>query len=399
MGEPKPGWKRYRFGDMVASMGATRKARGWTAGESGVDRYVGLEHLDSNSLKIRRWGSPDDVGANSDLRHFEPGDVILARRGIELRKVGVAEFRGVASGHALVFRAKPEVVLPELLPFFMQSDAFMMRADRFSVGSLSHTVNLSALTREEFALPPLEEQQRLVLLLGASEGVQRAHADAVTVANAVVCALRDDHFSKVKREQWCPMADATYSATYGPRFPGSDYSEYGNVRTIRTTDMPDHGVITLDTAPAANVPLSMANQHAIKAGDFLISRTGFTSGRAAVVENLPTDGPTYIPAAFLIRARLRTTTLLPHYLLAFIGSSAGTALVRRLQRGTQQLNISASSMLAQDVPMPPISAQHAALDHLNAAAVGLRVARERLAQAKRLLATLISSTMQPGGAQ
>jgi type I restriction enzyme S subunit len=140
---------------MVASMGATRKARGWTAGESGVDRYIGLEHLDSNSLKIRRWGSPDDVGANSDLRHFEPGDVILARRRIYQRKIGVAEFYGVASGHALVFRAKREVVLPEFLAFFMQSDAFMGRADRFSAGSLSETVNLSSLMNEEFALPPL----------------------------------------------------------------------------------------------------------------------------------------------------------------------------------------------------------------------------------------------------
>ena len=97
MSDLKPGWKRVRFGDMVTSAGATRKVRGWTAEQAGVDRYVGLEHLDSNSLAIRRWGSPDGVGNNSDLRHFEPGDVILARRGIELRKVGQAQFSGVAS--------------------------------------------------------------------------------------------------------------------------------------------------------------------------------------------------------------------------------------------------------------------------------------------------------------
>lgn len=163
---------------MVVSAGATRKVRGWTASETGIDRYVGLEHLDSNSLKIRRWGSPDDVGANSDLRHFEPGDVILARRGIELRKVGAAEFHGVASGHALVFRANPEVILPEFLPFFIQSDAFMKRADRFSVGSLSRTVNLSALTREEFVLPPLAEQRTLAGGLSAAWECVNTHDDA-----------------------------------------------------------------------------------------------------------------------------------------------------------------------------------------------------------------------------
>jgi type I restriction enzyme, S subunit len=192
----RPAWKLVRFGDMVTSAGATRKSRGWSANEAGVDRYVGLEHLDSYSLKIRRWGSPQGVGQNSDLRPFEPGDVILARRGIELRKIGVAEFHGVASGHALVFRARAQVVLPEFLPFFMQSDVFMSRADRFSVGSLSRTVNLSALVREEFALPPLEEQRRIAQLLkGAVEVEDKLHRLERSL-DALYAAGRESVFSR-----------------------------------------------------------------------------------------------------------------------------------------------------------------------------------------------------------
>ena len=161
MGDLKPGWSRHRFDEMVTSVGAMRKVRGWNHSQAGIDRYVGLEHLDSNSLKILRWGSPEDVGDNSDLRLFEPGDVIFARRRIEHRKVGVAEFHGVASGHALVFRANPNVVLPEFLPFFMQSGVLMGHADRLSVGSLSPTVNWRTLAEQEFALPPLSEQHRI----------------------------------------------------------------------------------------------------------------------------------------------------------------------------------------------------------------------------------------------
>lgn len=41
-------WKRVRFDAMVTSAGATRKARGWRAVDAGVDRYVGLEHLEVN---------------------------------------------------------------------------------------------------------------------------------------------------------------------------------------------------------------------------------------------------------------------------------------------------------------------------------------------------------------
>lgn len=41
----------------------------------------------------------------------------------------------------MVLRAKSDVVLPELFPFFMQSDLFMNRAMEISVGSLSPTIN------------------------------------------------------------------------------------------------------------------------------------------------------------------------------------------------------------------------------------------------------------------
>lgn len=179
MGEMKPGWRRLRFEQMVTSAGATRKARGWTQEATGDDRYIGLEHLDANSPTIRRWGSASEVGENSDLRPFSPGDVILARRGIEQRKVGFATFSGVASGHALVFRARPDVMLPEFLSYFLLSDAFMGRADQFSAGSLSKTVNLSALMRLEFALPPIEEQRRVASVL------QRATDVACEIRSAV----------------------------------------------------------------------------------------------------------------------------------------------------------------------------------------------------------------------
>jgi type I restriction enzyme S subunit len=68
----------------------------------------------------------------------------------------------------MIVRAKGSVVVPEFLPFFMQSDVFMDRAEHISVGSLSPTINWKHLAVEEFALPPLEEQRRIAEALGAS---------------------------------------------------------------------------------------------------------------------------------------------------------------------------------------------------------------------------------------
>jgi type I restriction enzyme, S subunit len=128
--------------------------------ESGVERYVGLEHLDAESLRIRRWGEITDV--ESTKLRFKPGDIIFGKRRVYQRKLAVADFEGICSAHAMVLRAKPDVVLPEFLPFFMRSDCFMDRALAISVGSLSPTINWNALAREEFALPPIEVQRRMV---------------------------------------------------------------------------------------------------------------------------------------------------------------------------------------------------------------------------------------------
>jgi type I restriction enzyme S subunit len=168
MSDLKPGWQRVRFGEFANCI----NDRVDDPSTAGVERYVGLEHLDPESLKIRRWGSPVDV--ESTKLRFKPGDIIFGKRRAYQRKLAVADFEGICSAHAMVLRAKPAAVLTEFLPFFMQSDLFMKRAVEISVGSLSPTINWKALAQQEFVLPPLEEQRRISNLLEAIESLKNA---------------------------------------------------------------------------------------------------------------------------------------------------------------------------------------------------------------------------------
>lgn len=164
----KPGWKIWRFDQMATNV----NVRIDNPSESGMEHYVGLEHLDADSLKIRRWGTPSDVEATKLM--FKKGDIIFGRRRAYQRKLGVAEFDGICSAHAMVLRAKPDVVMPKFLPFFMQSDLFMNRAVEISVGSLSPTINWKTMAAQEFALPPIHEQLTVVSsLLQKIETIER----------------------------------------------------------------------------------------------------------------------------------------------------------------------------------------------------------------------------------
>ena len=162
------GWRIVRFDQMADSI----TERVDNPAEAGVTYYVGLEHLDPESLHIRRWGAPTDVEATK-LR-FQPGDIIFGRRRAYQRKLAVAEFEGICSAHALVLRAKEETVAKEFLPFFMQSDTFFERAMSISVGSLSPTINWKTLAQQEFAIPPKDEQRRIAeILWAADEAVEK----------------------------------------------------------------------------------------------------------------------------------------------------------------------------------------------------------------------------------
>jgi len=154
-----------RFDDMAENV--TDRVDPAEAAAEGVECYVGLEHLDTESLKIRRWGTPDDV-IGQKFR-FRKGDIIFGRRRCYQRKLAVAEFDGICSAHAIVLRAKKDTVEKDFLPFFLQSDMFMERALAISVGSLSPTINWRTLRVQEFPLPPRDEQRSIGEILWAAE--------------------------------------------------------------------------------------------------------------------------------------------------------------------------------------------------------------------------------------
>lgn len=164
----RKGWKRMPFGAFADSINERVEPI-----DAADEIYVGLEHLDSQNLHIRRWGKGSDVIGTKLC--FRKGDIIFGRRRAYQRKLAVAEFDGICSAHAMVVRAKPEMVLPEFLPFLMMSDKFMNRAVEISVGSLSPTINWKTLKLEEFDLPPFDQQHRIAEILWVVDGTANCY--------------------------------------------------------------------------------------------------------------------------------------------------------------------------------------------------------------------------------
>ncbi len=156
----KSDWQKVKFGDLVFEPKESVK----DPVAEGVKHVVGLEHIDSEDIHLRRSASIEE--STTFTKKFCKGDVLFGRRRAYLKKAAKAEFDGICSGDITVFRAKDDL-LPELLPFIVNNDKFFDYAITHSAGGLSPRVKFKDLANYEFLLPPKVAQDVLVELLAS----------------------------------------------------------------------------------------------------------------------------------------------------------------------------------------------------------------------------------------
>ena len=160
----KSNWESFPFEKIAKRIAETVDPK-----NTDLEIYYGLEHLDGETIHIRRNGTPDDVKGGK-LKCYS-GDIIFGKRRAYQRKAGIVKQAGICSAHAFVFRANEELIDARLFPFFLHSDQFMHRMVDISVGGLSPTINWSDLKHQEFLLPPKDQQAELADLLWAMDEV------------------------------------------------------------------------------------------------------------------------------------------------------------------------------------------------------------------------------------
>lgn len=352
----KPGWNIWRFDQMATNV----NVRIDNPSESGMEHYVGLEHLDADSLKIRRWGSPDDVEATKLM--FKKGDIIFGRRRAYQRKLGVAEFDGICSAHAMVLRAKPDVVLPEFLPFFMQSDLFMNRAVEISVGSLSPTINWKTMAAQEFALPPVEEQRQMLTLLYAGSGV----VDELQAALDALPILRR------------AMEMRLLSMEGVPRQKVASIAKFTSGKGIRVSDLPK------SPSDANPVPVFGGNgisgyTDTVMPGTseptVVIGRVGQFCGVTSM-----TAGPCWITDNALYPAKI-SQDVHP----AFLAICLRAANLNRSKLGEYLPLITQEVVHKIEIPIPPTSDQSAAIAEFEQIEVAEASLKSRLSESRALV--------------
>jgi type I restriction enzyme S subunit len=134
-------------------------------------RYVGLEHIDSGELTLRRWGSPSEIRSAKTL--FGPGDVLYGKLRPYLDKSVIARFSGLCSTDILVLRSRSDVD-PEFVAAALHAKPFLDYAIRTMTGINHPRTSWGALGSLAVAVPPLPEQRAIASVLRSVQRTKEA---------------------------------------------------------------------------------------------------------------------------------------------------------------------------------------------------------------------------------
>ena len=170
---------KYRFEQIAINCKEKKKPT-----EEDRFTYIGLEHLDTGSLNVTRFGS--DVAPIGEKLIMRKGDVLFGKRRAYQKKVAVAPFDGIFSAHGMVLRPKEDVVDKNFFPLFISSDYFLDAAIKISVGSLSPTINWRDLKDLEFEMPDLHTQKKLAEVLWAINNAIESYKKLISATDELV---------------------------------------------------------------------------------------------------------------------------------------------------------------------------------------------------------------------
>lgn len=182
--------------------------------------YLGLEHLDSGSLRVTRFGA--DVAPIGEKLVMRKGDVLFGKRRAYQKKVAVAPFDGIFSAHGMVLRPREDIVDKDFFPLFISSDYFLDAAIKISVGSLSPTINWRDLKKLEFELPNLETQRRLAAVLWSLIDTMESYKKLLSAADELVKAQFITMFGEPKNNPYAVSFETAFTIRDDLRKPIND---------------------------------------------------------------------------------------------------------------------------------------------------------------------------------
>lgn len=320
---------------------------------------VGLEHLVPEEITLTAW---DEGSENTFTKTFRKGNVLFGRRRAYLKKAAVAPFDGICSGDITVIEAKPDRILPELLPFIIQNDALFDFAVGKSAGSLSPRVKWEHLKNFEFELPDMDKQKELAALLWAMDDTKKSYQKLIAATDELVKSQFMEQFGPAAATEkgWSqfPVSKVICKPISGEW--GKDDPSGTGIKVLRTTNFTDAGYIDYTDVVTRCIEQKKIEAKAMQDGDILIEKSGGSDtkpvGRVVFYQDASEN---YLFNNFTALLRPIDSSINSRFLFMFLFVSywnGATKLYENKTTGIHNLKL-ADYLDNTMIPVPPIDIQ------------------------------------------
>ncbi|MCR6730151.1 restriction endonuclease subunit S [Enterobacter cloacae] len=344
--------QRIKFGDICREVKITTK----DPIADGYERYIGLEHLDSGSLKIKRWGIIEEDNP-SFTRVFKKGHILFGKRRPYLKKAAIAEFDGVCSGDIIVLESNQDEIVSTLLPFILQKDLFWDHAIKTSSGSLSPRTKFTSLKAFELTIPSRSEQVSVSNLLKSNLKNYALGMDALDTLAVYRQKLIDSFFERFSSYPQLPLVDLI-SIKNGYAYSGKNIGDEETDSVIVTP-----GNFHLGGGYNASKDRfysgDVIRDFKLRGGDLIVNMTdlskdGDTLGLPAFI---PESSKKYLHNQRVGLVEFRSQELKPSFLFMFMCSTQFRRKIVATSSGTTVRHTSVAKLLDFNLPIPPVELQ------------------------------------------
>jgi len=361
----KSDWPTYKFEDIAFNISERVEPQA-----TNLDIYVGLEHLDSGDIHIRRKGTPADV-KGTKLKVYK-GDIIFGKRRAYQRKAAIADFDGICSAHAMVIRANSETIDPQFLPFFLHSDAFMNRAVEISEGSLSPTIKWKILKEQEFKLPPLHLQEIF------SE-VFRSTDEVIEKKKNLLVKYLQLKSSYIK--------NAVFDVDHYKMVHLSDVAKFMNGFAFKPTDWGDSGypIIRIQNLTDPSKPFNRTNR--VVPEKYNISKGDILASWSAVLDVFEWDSEPALLNQHIFKVNHDEKIILKPFFKYVLKASIEQML--KYAHGTTMKHVVKKDFLDHKIPLPTLEEQNEIIEILENIDQSVHAIRRNIDSSDKLISAFI----------
>ncbi|MBE0515302.1 restriction endonuclease subunit S [Sulfurimonas sp.] len=262
------------------------------------------------------------------------------------------------------------------------------------IESLGYSRHFKLVKQMFFAIPPLQEQQRIVSKLDLLfEKIDRSialHQKNMDEANAFMGSVLNDVFRELE-EKYSTKSfdDVSLNIRYGYTDSAKDK---GNAVFIRITDINENGKFK-DNFVYVNIEDKELNRFKLSKGDILVARSGATAGKVALFD---LDFVSVF-ASYLIRIQ-PSDDMNSTFLFYFCHSPKYWTQLNTIKVGGAQPNVNATNLKEIKIATPPLQIQQKVVAYLDDISQKIekikQLQKEKMASLKALKASILDSAFR-----